>query len=110
MTLEATTVDSLRAQFSDVMARVRVKSDLDLVRVDWLGKEGILKNLFAELRNVPASEKPKVAQMINQLRDDAERLIREQEESFAKESRRSKMNSSMCLFLAHFLGMARCTR
>ena len=89
MPLDSHSITSLREQFTEALARIKVRADLEMVRVDWLGKEGTFRGLFSELRTVSPEEKPKVAAALNQLKDDAERLIREKELSFEQDARRS---------------------
>jgi len=48
---------------------------LDALRVDYLGKKGKVTELLKQLVNLPASEKPRVGQLVNQAkRDLSERL------------------------------------
>lgn len=67
--------------------------DLEVVRRDWLGKEGILKGLFQKLRDVPAQEKPSVAAGLNKLKENAEKLVKETENRFESEARGKKLSS-----------------
>ena len=47
-------------------------ADLEVFRIKYLGSKGILKDLYAELKNVPNEQKREVGQLINSLRQATE--------------------------------------
>lgn len=76
-------VGELRTQFNHQIQKAETSADLQMVYRDWVGKEGILKNLFKELRDVPSEERPRVAADLNALRDEVEGTIQKKESQFA---------------------------
>ena len=73
--------------------QVLVRQDLELVRRDWLAKEGIVKQLFQQLRDVAPQDKPQVAQALNQLRDIVETYVADRERQFVESARSAKLGS-----------------
>ena len=67
--LTDTEIRELLARFESDLSKVKTETDLDVVKRDWLSKEGTVKQLFQRLREVPADEKPGVAALLNQLKD-----------------------------------------
>ena len=65
----------LTRQFTAELEQVENSSALDDLRRRWLGKEGVVKNLFKGLRTVSPEEKPNVAQHLNALKDIVEQNI-----------------------------------
>jgi phenylalanyl-tRNA synthetase alpha chain len=54
--------------------------ELEAFRIEFLGSKGILKELFAELKNVPNEEKKAVGQLMNELRQTAEQKLSDKKE------------------------------
>lgn len=55
-------------------------------RIKILGSKGVLKELFAEFKNVPNEEKKEVGQLINQLKEKAQEKINELKNSSSSSS------------------------
>ena len=53
---------------------------LDHIRVQYLGKKGQLTDYLKSLGNLPAEERPKVGQAVNQAKDQLQSLIKAKEE------------------------------
>ncbi len=93
MQISIANLAQIRAQFEGATAAVNQRQDLELIRRDWLSKEGIVRQLFGQLREVSAEEKPRVAQELNQLRDAVESFVAQREEDFAAAERSAKLRS-----------------
>jgi len=70
-------LDEIRAA-----ARKRIEGSLDLeklnaARVDFLGKKGELTAVLKGMKDVAAEDRPKVGQMVNELREEIERSLEE---------------------------------
>ena len=50
---------------------VKTSEELELFRLKYLSKKGILSDLFEDFRNVPVAEKKEVGQKLNQLKQNA---------------------------------------
>jgi phenylalanyl-tRNA synthetase alpha chain len=57
------------------------KSELEAFRIRFLGSKGLLKELFAEFRNVPNDQKKEFGQIINTLKSVAEEKVKSLQES-----------------------------
>lgn len=83
-------IPELRSQFEEEIGAVRALPDLRSVAQRWTGKDGIIKGLFKELRDVPNEERPTVAADLNALRDQVAKTLddRQSELSNAEISRK----------------------
>lgn len=64
--------------YENALEAIRSVADgrgLDEVRVKFLGKNGCVTELLKGMRDVPADERPKVGQLVNELRSKIEKLI-----------------------------------
>lgn len=64
-------IQALKEEAFHAIEQAKIISELDSIRVEFLGKKGRLTNLLKSLSDLPASEKPKVGQWVN----DAKRSI-----------------------------------
>lgn len=58
------------------------KDELEAFRIRFLGKKGILKDLYADLKGVAAEDRREVGQLINGLRDSAEAKLDTEKQKF----------------------------
>ena len=65
---------------------VETASELEGFRREWLGKEGHIKRLMRDLREVDAVDRPRVAEDLNRLREALEQAVRAASERFASGS------------------------
>lgn len=75
-------ISSLEQQLLSEMNAVSSRDTLESFRLQWLGKQGTLKNLFKELKNIPGDKKPEFARELNNLRQKAEEFIENRSELF----------------------------
>jgi len=69
--------------------------ELEAFRIEFLGSKGIIKELFAELKNVPNEEKKAVGQLMNELRQIAEQKLSDKKEELeASDVRKEKIDLS----------------
>lgn len=84
MAYDLKNLDSVEQELERVLAAVKDKGDLELVKRDWLSKDGVVRQLFAKLREVDPSEKPAVAARLNAIKSRAEGGVAEREQAFAQ--------------------------
>ncbi len=60
---------------------------LNEIRVAYLGKKGELTNLLKGMKNVAHEERPKVGQMVNEVRELLETRLEEAKSTLAKNAR-----------------------
>ncbi len=66
----ADNVLSIRNQFSQELLNAQTSSDLEALKVRYLGKKGPIQELMKSLKDVPPEERPHVGKAINDLKVD----------------------------------------
>ena len=90
---EAIDVANLESKFREVSKAIVSSGDLESLRRDWLGREGTLKVLFKQLKDIPAEEKPKLAARLNALKGTVETFIQEKSQELTDSDQKAKLNS-----------------
>ena len=57
--------------------------ELEILRIKYLSKKGLISELFNDFRNVANEEKREVGQLLNELKNSAQDKINELKEAFA---------------------------
>ena len=71
-------IDKIKAHIAKVEAfATEKKEELEQFRLEYLGKKGLLNDLFAKFKEVPKEEKKEFGQIINELKSKAEAKINE---------------------------------
>lgn len=70
----------MREQITSIGSEISSKKistlkELEEFRIHYLGSKGIIKNLFNELKAVPNEQKREVGQLLNELRQETERIF-----------------------------------
>ena len=63
-------INSIRASFSEEVSGLDDLKKLEEIRIKYLSKNGLITNLFEELKSVPKEEKPAAGKLLNALRDE----------------------------------------
>lgn len=84
-------VDELVKRFEQQLSSAQTASDIDLLKRDWLSKEGTIKELFKGLREVSVDEKPSVAAALNDLKNQVESGIESKERSLRAGAMRKQL-------------------
>jgi phenylalanyl-tRNA synthetase alpha chain len=87
MELLATNLDELANNLGIALKTVQTPSDLELLKRDWMGKEGILKALFKQLKDVPNEQRPAVAAKLNEIKLALESFVEEREATLSRRAR-----------------------
>ena len=75
-------LDKVKELIEDVQSfKTTTKDEVEAFRVKFLGSKGILKDLFAEFKNVPNDQKKEFGQTINTLKQTAEAKVKELKEN-----------------------------
>ena len=61
---------------------ISAKEQVEELRIKYISKKGLLNQLFADFKNVPAEQKKAVGQAINELKEFAQQKINELKDSF----------------------------
>src|SRR5690606_19238990 len=75
---------ALDTTLSASLAAVRTSVDLEMLKRDWLSKDGTIKTLFKQLRDVDPEQKPVVAGKLNELKTKLETFVAAKEEELAR--------------------------
>jgi phenylalanyl-tRNA synthetase alpha chain len=69
--------ETIKAHIEEVKAfHTENKEQLEAFRIKYLGSKGLLKDFFAEFKNVPNEQKKEFGQVINQLKTSAEEKVK----------------------------------
>ncbi len=66
-------IDKIKSEISTV--NIANKQEAEDFRIKYLGSKGLLKDLFADLKEVPNDQKKEVGQLLNSLRQEAEEKL-----------------------------------
>ncbi|RIL09320.1 MAG: phenylalanine--tRNA ligase subunit alpha, partial [Proteobacteria bacterium] len=83
MDLKSLDLEVLEGQVKSAQAKVSSTSDLEMLKRDWLGKDGTVKSLFAQLKEIDPAKKAEVASRLNKIRDNLEGFIAAKEAEFS---------------------------
>lgn len=91
--LSPSSVRELSERFEQQLKATQQQADVDLLKRDWLAKEGVIKELFKGLRDVPADEKPAVAALLNDLKNKVESELANKEQAFKQSALRKQLEN-----------------
>lgn len=76
-------IDKIKEYIGEVEAfQTQNKEELEAFRIKFLGSKGLIKDFFAEFKNVPNEQKKEFGQVINQLKTTAEDKLKSIQELF----------------------------
>ena len=87
---------TIQDQASDAINKAQDVTALELIRVDYLGKKGKLTEVLKGLASLSAEEKPKVGQLVNQVKREISALI-ESKMDVLKEQQLLKKLAAECI-------------
>jgi len=83
----------VRERFLEEKKKVETLKDLENFRQTFLGKKGLVSQLFRELKNVPPEKRKELGREINLLREEIETFIRQKGEELKKLELEQKLKS-----------------
>ena len=87
----------VKKDFSSDLTSVNDQDDLEKIRIKYLGRNGIISELFDQLKDVPKEDKPAVGKELNLLRNDVTSQFKELQSTF--DSNKDKTKSAIDLTL-----------
>jgi phenylalanyl-tRNA synthetase alpha chain len=87
-------ITSLREQFTLALNNAASAAALEALRVEYLGKKGLLAELMQSLRTLSGDEKKQAGQLINTLKNEVDGLVRAAAETLQKEEQKRQINSA----------------
>lgn len=86
MTELSSKMTQVESTFKNEIESFRVgETDFEALRVKWLGKKGIVADLFAGLKDCSAEERPKMGKLLNEVRESIEASVSSLKEKVDKE-------------------------
>lgn len=79
--------DQLYQEFELAKTKVGSLRSLETFKRQWLGKEGIVKDLFKQLKDYSAEEKPQIAAQLNKFKDQIEDFVSSISDQFTAQRR-----------------------
>ena len=73
-------VAEVKTLFGEKISSVTTSEHLEELRVEFLGKKGLVAALMSELKNVPNEEKKEFGRIVNELKQEVEKIITEKKE------------------------------
>lgn len=84
-------IEALKQAVSALEAKTA--EELENIRIQYLSKKGAISELFNEFRTVPNEQKREIGQLLNQLRDDAQKKLADLKEAIeAHKGEKEKMD------------------
>lgn len=84
--------DNILNEFNAQFLELKSEQQLDEIRIKFLGKKGLVTELFSQLKNVSAEEKKSFGAAINKLRDEVTAKIDTKKEFFADAELNQKLS------------------
>src|SRR5262245_30072993 len=81
------TVSELRVSLHLDLSTAVDKPAIEAVRVKYLGKKGLIKELLNQIKQIPESQKASFAASVNELKDEAESKIGERQKMVERSAR-----------------------
>ena len=86
-------LDNILSNFNSQFTNIANKAQLEEIRVEFLGKKGIVTELFSQLKNIAAEEKKAFGASINKLRDEVTQKIDAKKDFFENEELNQKLSA-----------------
>jgi phenylalanyl-tRNA synthetase alpha chain len=85
-------IKALLSRFNEQLKAVEQQADIDLVKRDWVSKDGVIKDLFKGLRDVAPEQKPAVAALLNDLKQSVEGAIEAKEQALRESALKKQLD------------------
>jgi phenylalanyl-tRNA synthetase alpha chain len=83
-------IDETRKSFDEDLSKVNSSASLEELRIKFLGRKGLVSQLFESLKDVSKEDKPKVGQSLNQLKIHTQSKFDEMKDTFDKTENNSE--------------------
>ncbi len=91
MKLKETDLPGLEKKLEEAEAGVKSVQELEALRREWLGKEGVIKDLLKQLKELEPQERPAVAARLNEMKNGLEKFLEDRGKEFAESERRLRL-------------------
>ena len=87
-------ISLLRKQVIEKMEKVKSATDVENIRVEYLGKKGEVIEILKNLKNVEASKRKEIGERANKLRVEIEKLIESKKEELKEKEYEDRINNA----------------
>jgi len=85
-----TDIDELKSKILSELESIKDSSQLEQLRIKYLGRKGIIANLFDEMKSILPAEKPIFGKKINELKQVVTKIVEEKELFFSPTRKKSE--------------------
>ncbi len=93
----AVNTDRVKTDFSKDLSNVKNSDDLEQIRIKYLGRNGIISELFNQLKDVAKEDKPAVGKNLNLLRSEVTSQIEKLKSSFVSKKNKGDLQIDLTL-------------
>lgn len=86
-------ITALRAECAQEIEQCTTSSQLQEVKVKYMGKSGLITALLKGMKDVAPEDRPKVGSMVNQLRNELESILEKKTSEIAEKELQQKLRS-----------------
>lgn len=86
-------ITALRAECTQEIEQCTTSSQLQEVKVKYMGKSGLITALLKGMKDVAPEDRPKVGSMVNQLRNELESILEKKTSEIAEKELQQKLRS-----------------
>ena len=86
-------LEEIKKLFEEQKEKIQSLEDLEKLRQTFLGKKGLISQLFKELKNIDPALRKEFGQKINRLREEVENFIRQKREELQQQLLEEKLRS-----------------
>ncbi|MBO5858034.1 MAG: phenylalanine--tRNA ligase subunit alpha, partial [Clostridia bacterium] len=86
--------NTLKEQFLEKVNSATSSTELEQLRIEFLGKKGPITSLMSELRNIPNEQKKEAGQIINEVKQFIEKTLAEKNEEIKQAEEEALINSA----------------
>ncbi|NPA13839.1 MAG: phenylalanine--tRNA ligase subunit alpha [Aquificae bacterium] len=86
-------LEEIKKLFEEEKEKIQSLEDLEKLRQTFLGKKGLISQLFKELKNIDPALRKEFGQKINRLREEVENFIRQKREELQQQLLEEKLRS-----------------
>lgn len=88
-------IGRIKEQFQADARQVTTAQEFEALRVKYMGRKGIVQELFKKMKEVEPSDRPRYGKLINEVKQFVEAALKEMKPRFAKRSAGRKMDLTL---------------
>ena len=68
------TISSIQKQFQSDLSQIKNSKDIELLKIKYLGKKGLIQHIMQQLKEVSKDLRPQIGKEINDLKEEIFRM------------------------------------